>query len=185
MFNSLFHLEISIWEKIARAALVYLILLFALRLAGKRELSQLNVTDFVLLLILSNAVQNGIIGQDSTISGAFIGVGTLITINYGASLAIQRNSYIRRILVGTSSVIIKDGQLDIRALRRERMSHEDIEMAIAEVGARSISDVERCLLEPDGRLAITLKDEQLPLRKLQAISLQLDELKIAISNLHR
>lgn len=180
MFASFFELELPIWEKIVRAALIYLFLLLALRLAGKRELGQLNIMDFVLLLILSNAVQNGIIGDDLSVVGAFIGAGTLIAINYLAGVAIRHNSVIRKILVGTPSTIIEDGILHAHAMRRERLSQQDLDLALAEAGASDINDVDKCILEPNGRLVITLKSQHVTAAQLDAINKNLEELRLLL-----
>ena len=177
MIASFFELELPVWEKILRAALIYLFLLLVLRLAGKRELGQLNVMDFVLLLILSNAVQNGIIGDDLSVIGAFIGATTLIAINVLAGIAIRRSSMMRKILVGTPSIIIDNGVLHTQAMRRERLSQEDLDLALVEAGASRISEVDKCILEPNGRLVMTLKSHHITSAQLDAINKQLEDLR--------
>ena len=184
MIASLFELELSVWEKVVRATLIYLFLLLALRLAGKRELGQLNVMDFVLLLILSNAVQNGIIGDDLTVTGAFIGAGTLITLNFLAGIAIRRNKVVRKLLVGAPSIIIENGVLHAQAMRRERLTQEELDLAIAEAGASSLSDVDKCILEPNGRLAVTLKSHHISAAQLDAINTQLAQLRSTLEKMN-
>src|SRR5271170_1126557 len=111
MLHNLFSLgPISIAEKIVRPILVYVFLIIGLRLAGKRELAQLNPFDLVVLLTLSNAVQNAIIGDDNSVSGGVIGATTLLTINYAVVRFLYGHQRIERLVEGAPDVLIEDGQ---------------------------------------------------------------------------
>ena len=156
MWQELFHLTPSVVEKILRACLVYSFLLVALRIGGKREMGQLNMMDFIVLLAVANAVQNGIIGNDNSITGAVIGATTLFVINGLASVAARRSKSMRRLLVGTPTVLVVDGVVNERNMRKERLSLDDLTQAVSEAGGTSIEQVQRCVIEPNGHMAITL-----------------------------
>ena len=157
MWHELFTLTPSVLEKVLRAVLVYAFLLFALRIGGKRELGQLNTMDFIVLLAVANAVQNGIIGNDNSITGAVIGATTLFLVNGLASMAAVRSPGARRVLVGMPTVLVVDGVVNKHNLRRERMSLDDLSQAVSEAGGSSIEEVRRCVIEPNGRMAVTLR----------------------------
>ena len=157
MWDNSFYLDLSVIEKIIRPILIYLFLLVGLRLGGRRQLSQLNIMDFVVLLAVANAVQNGIIGHDESVSGAVIGATVLFLINGFAVLLTQRSRKIRRLLIGSEIILIKDGKALERSIRRERLGADDIHQAITEAGGRSIDDVELCIIEPNGHIVVRLK----------------------------
>src|SRR5438046_7162071 len=100
LWRDLFHPDVSILEKIIRPILVYFLLIAGLRLAGKRELAQLNPFDLVVLLTLSNTVQNAIIGEDNSVTGGFIGAGTLLAVNYGMVRLVRHSRTLRRLFEG-------------------------------------------------------------------------------------
>lgn len=157
MWHELFSLTPSVAEKILRAAFIYGFLLVALRLGGKRELGQLNTMDFIVLLTVANAVQNGIIGNDNSLTGAVIGATTLFVINGVAAFAAFRSSFVRRLLAGAPAILITDGEVNHRNLRRERISDGDLLQAILDAGGESTTDVQRCILETNGHIVVTLR----------------------------
>src|SRR5579859_1233321 len=122
MWSAVFHLQVSVGEKVLRTVLIYLFLLIALRVFGKRELGQANTLDLVVLLLVANAVQNGIIGNDVSVTGAFIGAGTLFVVNE----ALNRTSYalpwVSRVLEGEPTPLIEDGKPVAKALRANSIS---------------------------------------------------------------
>lgn len=154
MFSQLFSLGPSVTEKVVRAVLIYVFLLVALRLGGKRELGQLNTMDFVVLLAVANAVQNGIIGKDDSVTGAMIGATTLFAVNELAAFGSARSSRIHRLLSGTPTLLVNDGQVMEAALRRERMSLDDLMQALSEHDVQSVGEVQRCVLEPSGKIVV-------------------------------
>ena len=157
MLHDLFSMGPSVGEKILRAVLIYVFLLAALRVGGKRELGQLNTMDFVVLLAVANAVQNGIIGQDDSVTGAIIGATSLFFLNEAAAFASSKSARMHRLLVGTPTTLVEKGVLLENALRRERMSVSDLMEALLENGAEDIRDVERCVMEPSGKIVVTLR----------------------------
>src|SRR5579871_480852 len=109
MWNAIFHLQVSLGEKVLRTVLIYLFLLIALRFFGKRELGQANTLDLVVLLLVANAVQNGIIGNDVSVTGAIVGAATLFLVNGAFSRALFRSGQFRDLVEGEPSVLIRDG----------------------------------------------------------------------------
>src|SRR5512132_2906554 len=112
MWTDMFVLGVPLLEKILRPVIVYLFLVVALRLAGKRELAQLNPFDLVVLLTLSNTVQNAIIGEDNTVTGGVIGAATLLVVNYAVVRFLYGHEKIDRWIEGDATVLIEDGELD-------------------------------------------------------------------------
>src|ERR1700753_2177563 len=126
ILHSMFYLPLPILEKIARPIIVYLCLILFLRLFGKRELAQLNPFDLVVLLSLSNTVQNSIIGDDNSVSGGIIGAFSLLAINWLLMKALYRAPKLNAALEGTESVLVRDGLVDEIALRKETLTHDEL-----------------------------------------------------------
>src|SRR3984893_7250378 len=122
VWNAIFHLQVSLGEKILRTVLIYVFLLIALRFFGKRELGQANTLDLVVLLLVANAVQNGIIGNEVSVTGAVIGAVTLFTVNKGLNRLTSRSPRFEKLLSGDTTTLIRDGKPDARALRRWSIS---------------------------------------------------------------
>jgi uncharacterized membrane protein YcaP (DUF421 family) len=112
VIDSMFHLPIPIVEKLIRPVIVYLVLILLLRLFGKRELAQLNPFDLVVLLSLSNTVQNAIIGDDNSITGGIIGAFSLLAINWIVVRVLFRSPRLSRALEGRPAVLFRDGEID-------------------------------------------------------------------------
>lgn len=144
-------------EKVLRALLIYVFLVIALRLAGKRELAQLNTLDFVVLLAVANAVQNGLIGNDNSVTGAVVGATVLFLVNGALAFVLYRQTRLRRLVEGTPTVLIRDGVLDEHALAHEEITADDLLSEVEEAGANGFSDVETALLEPSGKVVIVPK----------------------------
>src|SRR6202453_3666971 len=126
MFQSMFHLPLPVLEKIIRPVIVYIFLIVFLRLFGKRELAQLNPFDLVVLLSLSNTVQNAIIGDDNSVTGGLIGAFGLLAINWLVVRVLFRSPRLTRLLEGRSATLIRNGQLDLKAMNREMLSREEM-----------------------------------------------------------
>jgi uncharacterized membrane protein YcaP (DUF421 family) len=150
IFDSMFHLPLPILEKLARPAIVYLVLVGLLRIFGKRELAQLNPFDLVVLLSLSNTVQNAIIGDDNSVTGGIIGAFGLLTINWFVVRVLFSAPRLNRVLEGRSDTLINDGQIDVKAMKRESLSREDLLSVIHKQGFDSIHQIRKCQLEPNG-----------------------------------
>src|ERR1700677_599074 len=122
----MFHLPLPVLEKILRPMIVYLFLVGFLRLFGKRELAQLNPFDLVVLLSLSNTVQNAIIGNDNSVSGGIIGAVSLLAVNWLVVRALFSSPRLTRMFEGRSTVLIANGQIDKKAVKRESLSPEEL-----------------------------------------------------------
>jgi uncharacterized membrane protein YcaP (DUF421 family) len=150
MFDSMFHLPLPILEKLARPVIVYLVLVLLLRLFGKRELAQLNPFDLVVLLSLSNTVQNSIIGDDNSVTGGVLGAFGLLAINWLVVRVLFRTPKLNRLLAGRSDTLIRNGQLDKEALSREALTREELLSVIHRQGFDDFHKVRHCVLEPNG-----------------------------------
>src|SRR3954451_6873574 len=125
--HGVFNLHLGVDEKILRSLLVFIFLAVALRLGGKRELGQINVLDLAVLLLASNALQNALIGNDSTVTGGVIGAGTLFLANYLFVRVTYRNARVRRLLEGRPRVLLRNGKLDRVAMRKEAITEVELE----------------------------------------------------------
>jgi uncharacterized membrane protein YcaP (DUF421 family) len=150
IFDHMFQLPLPIVEKLARPVIVYLVLVLLLRLFGKRELAQLNPFDLVVLLSLSNTVQNAIIGDDNSVTGGVIGAFGLLAINWLVVRVLFRSPSLTRALEGRSDVLVRHGQIDVKALARESMSKEELIEVVHKQGFESVDQVRLCQLEPNG-----------------------------------
>jgi len=176
--ESLFHMCLPATEKILRTVAVYLFLIVGLRLAGKRELAQLNAFDLVVLITISNAVQNAIIGPESSLTGGFIGAATLLAANH---LIVQLTYWfppIGTLLQGREVVLFEKGKINHRACRREQITEGELLTSVRRQGGRDFSEVDQVALEPNGNLIVTLKEDmkvdQL-LREVRALRKELRE----------
>ena len=131
---------------------VYAFLVISLRLSGKRELVQLNPFDLVVLLTLSNTVQNAIIGDDNSVSGGLIGATSLLLVNYLVVRFLYDHKKLDQIVEGSADVLIENGQVSLEHLKKELISQTQLESAALKQGFESLDEVHRCVLEPGGNL---------------------------------
>ncbi len=150
MLHNMFHLELPILEKIVRPILVYLCLIAFLRLFGKRELAQLNPFDLVVLLSLSNTVQNSIIGEDNSVTGGIVGAFSLLAVNWLLSRVLFKSQKLTEVVEGTPTVLVRDGQVIQKAMKEETMTHEELISVLNKNGFNRPEDVKLCILEPTG-----------------------------------
>lgn len=150
MLGSLFHLGLPVAEKILRPVIVYLCLIVFLRLFGKRELAQLNPFDLVVLLSLSNTVQNAIIGDDNSITGGIIGAFSLLAINWLLMRFLFHAPKLNQALQGSETVLIRDGIVDREAMRRETLTDLELTGVLHRQGFDNASEVTLGVLEPNG-----------------------------------
>ena len=150
MLDNMFHLPIPLLEKIIRPIIVYLALILLLRLFGKRELAQLNPFDLVVLLSLSNTVQNALIGNDNSVSGGIVGALTLLSINWGVVWLLFRYPKLERILEGTDRVLILNGIVDRTALKEEVLTEDELLAVIHRNGFDDFDEVHECSIGPSG-----------------------------------
>jgi uncharacterized membrane protein YcaP (DUF421 family) len=154
IFTNMFQLPLPILEKLLRPAIVYLALVVLLRIFGKRELAQLNPFDLVVLLSLSNTVQNAIIGDDNSVTGGIIGAFALLAINWLVVRALFRSPQLTRMMEGRSAILIRNGQVDNKALRRESLTREELLAVVHRQGFEDFHQVHTCELEPNGTFYI-------------------------------
>jgi uncharacterized membrane protein YcaP (DUF421 family) len=176
-------LNVPLIEKILRPVLVYLALILMIRIFGKRELAQLNTFDLVVLLSISNTVQNAIIGNDNSLVGGLVGALALFSINWFTVRMLFRHPRLERVLEGTPTVLIRNGKLDRKALEKELLTESELRIAAHKQGFDSLDEVGECVLEPDGSLAMTHRPETLDTRRweqvmatLQRMDRKLDEI---------
>jgi uncharacterized membrane protein YcaP (DUF421 family) len=150
VLDHMFQLPVPFLEKLLRPVVVYLVLVLLLRLFGKRELAQLNPFDLVVLLSLSNTVQNAIIGDDNSVTGGVIGAFSLLAINWLVVRGLFRSPRLTRLLEGRAAILVRNGQIDRKALERESLSREELMNVIHRQGFEHIHQVRRCELEPNG-----------------------------------
>ena len=139
-----------ILEKIARPILVYVFLVVSLRLAGKRELAQLNPFDLVVLLTLSNAVQNAIIGEDNSVLGGIVGASTLLIINHIVVTVAYRNRSLGALIEGGPDVLVQNGVVITAHLEQEKITVEELEAGARKQGFPSLKEVDQAILYPGG-----------------------------------
>ena len=158
VFDHMFLLPLPILEKLLRPVIVYLVLVLLLRLFGKRELAQLNPFDLVVLLSLSNTVQNAIIGDDNSVTGGLIGAFSLLAINWLVVRVLFRSRKLTKVIEGRATVLVSNGQIDQRALQRESLSREELLAVIHRQGFEDFDQVRRCELEPNGTFYVEAFD---------------------------
>ena len=160
MWHEIFVVQVPIAEKVIRTVLVYATIILLFRLTGKRGLAGLNTLDFVVIFLLSNVVQNAVIGNDTSFSGGAIGAVTLVAINAGLNRLIARSPRAARLLEGTSTTVIEDGVVVAPAVRRLALRPQELEHAVRLQNGDSIDEMERGVLEPSGQLILTLKPSE-------------------------
>lgn len=152
--------QTAFWaEKFLRPIIIYIVLIVLLRLFGKRELAQLNPFDLVLILILSNTVQNGIIGQDNSLIGAVAGAVALLAINWVMAQLKFRIPMLERATEGVPVTVIKKGKTDEKARRQELLTDRDFEIIAHKTGLDDARDIEKLVIDPNGGVLVDGKDE--------------------------
>ena len=159
MTHHLVHLGVSPWEKALRTVAVYVALLVLLRVGGKRQLAQLTTFDLVVLLLLSNVVQNAVIGPDNSLLGGLIGAAVLVGANSFFVHVIRPWRGETALLEGTTTVLARAGEWLPGAMRREGVRRQDLEGALRKQNAYKIEDVAELKLEPGGTIVVDLKRE--------------------------
>ena len=185
--TDMFALGVPIVEKILRPIVVYVFLVVGLRLAGKRELAQLNPFDLIVLLTLSNTVQNAIIGEDNSVTGGLIGAATLLALNHFVVKYLYNHEGLDRLIEGDPDVLIEAGQIKMDRLKEELMTRAELEVAAHKQGFASLDEIDRAVLDPGGNIAFFAKRptpdisrHQEILERLDAVSAQLASLKASL-----
>lgn len=174
VWQDMMTIGIPVGEKIARTILVYVFLVAGLRLFGKRELGQLNPLDFIVLLLLSNTVQNAIIGNDNSLIGGLAGAAVLFVVNDVLVRFSYRNPRLRRLIEGRADELVKNGRVMRAALRRNLITLEEIEAAARKQGIEHLRVVESARLEVSGALSFSLMEPTEPERHHTELMSRLD-----------
>jgi len=151
-WKDMFVMGLPLLEKILRPIIVYAFLVISLRLSGKRELVQLNPFDLVVLLTLSNTVQNAIIGEDNSVIGGIIGATSLLVTNYLVVRFLYDHRKLDQLVEGRADVLVENGKVRTQHLKKELITMAQLEAAARKQGFESLSEVEQCVLEPGGTL---------------------------------
>jgi len=183
MWSDIFVVGAPLIEKILRPILVYFFLVVALRVFGKRELAQLNPFDLVVLLSLSNTVQNAIIGNDNSLTGGLIGALGLLAMNYLVVRYLFRHRRLDQLFEGKPTTLVEHGKILKSQLAKELLTRSELMTVLHRQGFDSLEDVERCVLEPGGTFYIQRKlppTDQLQheeiVREIQVLSQKMDRL---------
>jgi uncharacterized membrane protein YcaP (DUF421 family) len=154
-------LHVPVWELMVRATIIYLALLAALRLFGKREVGQFTLIDLVLILLVANAVQPAMTGPDTSLTGGLVIIGTLVVVNRAIAYGRARIPLLQRLLESPPTVLARDGKWIAQALDHEELSIEDCEMAMREHGIADVAEVELAVLEADGMISVVPRDRSI------------------------
>jgi uncharacterized membrane protein YcaP (DUF421 family) len=190
MWDNLFRLHmpdspVTVAEKVLRTVIVYVALVFLLRIFGKRELAQLNPFDLVVLLLLSNAVQNAIIGPDNTLVGGLTGAVTLLVLNYLVVRFMFKHKRLDQILEGTPTVLVEHGRLCRDELAKELLTESELHTVAHRQGFASLDEVESCILEPGGVFYMQGKTPSTETTQHKELLARLDQLSRQIEELER
>ncbi len=158
--SDLFRLSAPWWEFVLRAVAIYVLVMLLVRLSGKRAVGQFTPFDLVLLILLGNAVQNGLNGGDNSLVGAGILAVCLIALNYGVAFVAARSPGARKLIEGEPVILARDGKVFRQVLRRELVSNADFLEAMRETGCSEIERIRVATLETNGRISILLADEE-------------------------
>jgi len=183
MWTDIFQMGAPVIEKMLRPVLVYFFLVVVLRVFGKRELAQLNPFDLVVLLSLSNTVQNAIIGNDNSLTGGLLGALSLLAMNYLVVRFLFRHRRLDQLFEGKPTTLVENGKIIKPALAKELLTRAELLTVLHRQGFDCLDDVERCVLEPGGTFYIQRKlppTDQLQheeiVREIQVLSQKMDRL---------
>ena len=187
MYDNMFVLPdgVTILEKILRPILVYFFLVVAIRMAGKRQLAQLNPFDLVVLLILSNTVQNAIIGNDNTVWGGVLGATTLLFLNYGVNRLIYNHRRLENLVEGEPDVLIEKGCINMKHIECELITMQELEAAARKQGFATLDEVDRAVLESGGVITFKGKTPDTDERRHEELMGHLKELRREVATVHQ
>ncbi len=184
--SDMFVLTLPVAEKMLRPIVVYIFLIVGLRLAGKREMAQLNPFDLVVLLTISNTVQNAIIGDDNSVTGGVLGAATLLVVNYLVVRFLYNHERLDRIIEGDPDVLIDNGVVQMDRLKKELITRSELEAAAHKQGFTSLEEIDRAILDPGGTVSFFARKpspddtrHQELLARLDAMASQISALKAA------
>ncbi len=149
-------------EIVLRTAIVYLFLVVVLRLSGKKEVGQLSILELIVILVISDAVQNSMVGENTTVWGGLVAVLTLVALDKGLGFLTARSRRMRRTLEGEPRLLVRDGRLMHRAISEEAVSEEDVRTAVRAHGLANIDDVRIAVLETNGSISVIPREDKAP-----------------------
>jgi len=155
-------LAVPAWELVLRAVVVYVFLLVLLRLTGKRQVGQLAPFDLVLLLVLSNAVQNSMNAGDASLAGGLVTATTLVALNLAVGWATFRSKKLEMMIEGCPTVLVHDGKLYPKALEDAKLTRHELDSALRQAGCTCVEEVRVAMLENNGRISVVLRDAAKP-----------------------
>lgn len=181
--HDLVTMGIPIAEKVVRTVGVYVGLLVLLRVAGKRNLAQLNSFDLVVLLLLSNVVQNAVIGPDNSLWGGLLGAAVLVGLNAVVVRVVAADQHLATVVEGSSTTLIDHGELEHRAIRRLGLRSEEVISALRRQGASTLAEVDQAVIKPGGTILVTLRpdDEDATKGDLRRLEEKLDRILAALA----
>jgi uncharacterized membrane protein YcaP (DUF421 family) len=148
------------FDIVLRSIVIYFFVILAIRLFGKKELAQLSVIDLVFILLISNSVQNAMVGPDTSLIGGILAAGSLFIMNFVLKYFLFRSKSFSHMLQGTAVMLVHEGKVMEDHLKKERISMEELEAAIREHGVNSVAEVNLAVLEADGNISILSKNYQ-------------------------
>ncbi|MDA2804101.1 YetF domain-containing protein [Nocardiopsis suaedae] len=178
MWHDIFVPDIPTAEKAVRTVLVYLAVYLLLRLVGRRDLAQLNTMDLVVVLLLSNVVQDAVIGPDFSVTGGVIGAVVLMAADWAMVRVRTRWYWAWRLFEGRTNVLVRDGRYDRRTMWRLGVRKADVEQVVRRDGGSDVGDAKRVMLEPQGTLRVELHHA-----KRSATAGQIDALEERLSRI--
>jgi len=146
-----------------RSAIVYVFLVVALRVGGKREVGQLTTPDLVVLLVVANGVQNAMVGTNSSLLGGIVSTVVILVVARAIQMAVARWAWFQRTFVGEPRILIVDGTIDDRAMREEEIGPEELNAALREHGVEKVEEVHLAVLEVDGSISVIPIDPEKPI----------------------
>ena len=162
--TDLFALAMPWWEFVLRAGVVYFVLLAMVRLSGKRAVGQYTPFDLILVVLLGNAVQNSLLGEDVSLFGGLLLAATLIGLNWSVGVISARSRRADRVLAGEPVLLAKDGEIYKTVLRRENISQADFDEAMREADCANVDEIHLALLETNGKISIVKHEGGKPTR---------------------
>ncbi len=158
MSDTLLHMSLPWWEFVLRAVIVYFVVMLMLRLSGKRAVGQFTPFDMVLLILVGNAVQNGMNGGDNSLPGAVILVTVLVGLNYGVAFLSARNRSLHKLVEGVPVLLARHGKVFDDVLKREHISRDDFDESLRQADSGKLEQLEYAMLETNGKISFVMKD---------------------------
>ncbi len=151
--------NVTLLEIALRTSLIYFVVLLGMRLAGKREVGQMTPFDLVLLLLISNSVQNAMTGPDTSVTGGLTAAATLLGLNTLVTLLVRRSRKLRKLVEGSPTLLVHDGKIQPQNMQKEKLTSDELFQALREHGIATVAEVQLAVLEIDGSISVLKKDE--------------------------